>query len=431
MKLHELLETRARVVTEMRGLADKAETEKRDLNGDEENRFGELKAEIAGLDKKIERAQTLAAAERAAPAILVHGRGDGKFEERAREFSIVKAIRAALPRDVGGGGVDAGLEVELSREVEIRAGRKFQGIAVPDEIFLSEKRTLNAGTSAADLIPNVHRPDLFIDRLRSALVTERLGATVLDGLVGTVDIPRQTGNGTAQWVAEDGSLSETDAAFDDVTLAPKTVGAMTSYTRRTLISASPAIETIVRNDLARIIASAIDHQAMVGTGASNTPTGITNAGAAEIAFANPPTWAKVLEFIATVAGQNADLGSLGWAMNSWAVKKFREITKVSNDGGAGFLMDQPGRLADYPVGVTNSLPAAATGGSPSALATVIFGDWSSLLIGYWTGIDILLNPYETTAYAKGRVLVRAMRDVDVQLRHAESFTFADNLNVEG
>ncbi len=90
MKLHELREARARAVTAMRSLADKAETEKRDLNADEEKRFGELKSEIADFDKKIERAQTLADAERSAPGILHNGAGDGTFEERARDFSVVK-----------------------------------------------------------------------------------------------------------------------------------------------------------------------------------------------------------------------------------------------------------------------------------------------------------------------------------------------------
>ncbi|MCH7838557.1 MAG: phage major capsid protein, partial [Chloroflexi bacterium] len=252
-------------------------------------------------------------AERAAPAILHNGRGDGNFEERARDFSIVKAIRATLPRDIGGGDVDAGFEREISAEVARRAGRSFQGIAVPDEVFLVERRTLLAGSTAAELIPNVHRPDLFIDRLRSALITGRLGATVLDGLVGTVDIPKQTGSSTAQWVAEDGSLSETDPTFADVTLSPKTVGAVTSYSRRTLLSASPSIENIVRNDLAAIIANAIDDKAMTGDGTANTPTGVTNATDVDNITLAGPTWAQVLNFVAQIQFDDADLAGLGWA----------------------------------------------------------------------------------------------------------------------
>lgn len=429
MKLHELQESRAAAVADMRALADTAETEKRDLTPAEDKTFGDLKTKIADLDKKIGRAMTLAEAERSAPAI-VHGKlGDGAFEERAKDFSITKAIRAALPRDIGGGNVDAGFESEISQEVARRSGRSFQGIAVPDQAFLAERRTLLAGSSAADLVPTVQRPDLFIDRLRSALVTGQLGATVLDGLVGTVDIPRQTGSSSAQWVAEDGSLTESDASFDDVTLSPKTVGAMTSYSRRTLLSASPSIEQIVRNDLASVVAHAIDAKAMLGDGTSNTPTGVVNvSGVGSVTLSGGATWATILEFIADVQSADAMTGSLGWALNAYAAKKLRSTTKATSDAGAGFLMDAPGQLAGYQAATTSALPGDPND-SPATAGTIIFGDWSSLLIGYWSGIDLLVNPYETTAYAKGRVLVRAMRDCDVQVRHPESFAYADDLTV--
>jgi len=428
-KLADLHESHARLVTEMRSITDTAEAENRDFTDAEDSKFKQLKADLAALDRRIERATALAEAERSAPAVI-HGenRGDGTFEQRAREFSVTKAIRAAL----GDSSVDAGRERELSQELRTRTGREFQGIAVPDEVFQTEKRTLLAGSTAADLIPNVHRGDLFIDRLRSALVTERLGATVLSGLVGTVDIPRQTGSSAAQWVDEDGSLTETDAAFDDVTLAPKTVGAMTSYSRRTLLSASPAIEQIVRNDLARIVAGAIDNKAMLGDGSANTPTGVVNqTGAQNISLMSGATWEKILSFPAAIQNVDAD-GSMGWALNAWAVKKLRATPKDGSNGGEGYLMDGPNTLAGYTAAVTSALPGDPDlDSSPPVptVGTVIFGNWSSLLIGYWSGVDIVLNPYETTAYAKGRVLVRAMRDVDVQVRHGEAFAYAQDMPV--
>jgi HK97 family phage major capsid protein len=426
MRLHELVEKRANAVQAMRALADLAEKESRDLTTDEEKRYGDLKTEIAGLDKKIERARELDAMERAAPAISTR-RGDGRYEDRAREFSVCRAIAGQLQ----GSGVDDGLEREISQEVAKRTGRKFQGIAVPDEIFLApERRTLLAGSSAADLVPTAHRGDLFIDRLRAGLVTGQLGATILDGLVGNVEIPKQSGSSTGQWVGEDGSLTETDATFGDVDLAPKTVGAMTSFSRRTIINAVPSVEQLVRNDLAAVIANAIDLQAMVGTGSSNTPTGIVNAGAAEIDLSSGPDWERILEFIAQVMSADAAGSSLGWALNHWAVKRLRCALKVADDAGAGFVMETATALAGYPAATTSALPGEPGESSPADKALLIFGEWSSLLIGYWSGTDILVNPYESTAYAKGRVLVRAMRDVDVAVRHAEAFAFSDNLDVD-
>lgn len=431
MRLHELQERRAAVATEMRGIADKAETENRDYTDAEDTKHKELRTELTALDKKIERARDVAEAERAAPAILHSGRlGDGQYEQRARGFSLVKAINARL-----GDPVDAGFEREISQEVARRSGRGFQGIAVPDEYFHVERRAfgdnvLTIGGNAADLYPNVHRADLFIDKLRSAIVVGRLGATVLDGLVGTNDIPRQTASATASWVGEDGSLSDTAPDFDDVTLAPKTVGAIASYSRRTLINARPSIENIVRNDLAAVVASAIDRAAMLADGSSNQPTGVVEqTDVHEITLSGGATWDKVLDFIASIQHADADVGGLGWAMNAWAVKTLRSTVRVPTDNSAGFIMEGPNALAGFPAAVTSALPGDPNGDPSPVAATIIFGAWSQLLVGYWSGLDVLVNPYETTAYQKGRVLIRAMRDVDVAVRHPESFAFADDMPV--
>jgi HK97 family phage major capsid protein len=430
LKLHELQEQRAAAVAEMRTLSDTAETQKRDLTADEDTKFGTLKTTIADLDKKIGRAQTLAEAERSAPAV-VHGRlGDGAYEERARDFSITRAIRALPPRDLGGGDVDAGFEREISAEVARRSGRKFEGLAVPDQVFQQpqENRTLLVGSSAEGLTPTPLRADLFIDRLRNRLVVARLGATYLDGLVGSpIDIPRQTGSSTAQWVAEDGSLSETDAAFDDVTLTPKTVGSMTSYSRRTLLNASPSIEQIVRN-LAAVIAQAIDAKAMTGDGSSKTPTGILHtSGVHDTGAGSAIAWDEVLDFIALIDGSNALDGALGWAINPFVVKKLRSTLVDSNTAGK-MIMEEPNELAGYPALSSMQLPGGASDPTSGPESAMIFGDWSQLLVGSWTGVDILLNPYETTAYAKGRVIVRAMKDVDVAVRHGQAFAFANAIS---
>src|SRR5262249_589684 len=153
------------------------------------------------LDKYIERARDLQEAERAAPAVLHHGRGDGQFENRAREFSLVKAINARLGEDV-----DDGFEREISAEVRARSGRKFQGIACPDQYFHAEKRVLLTGSSSAALYPRELHGEQFIDLLRPSLVVGRLGATILNDLVGVTDVPKQTGSSTAQWLAEDAAL---------------------------------------------------------------------------------------------------------------------------------------------------------------------------------------------------------------------------------
>lgn len=409
----------------MRKLTDSPKGEDGDLNEEQAAEFDRAKAELEGLETRIERAEAVEDAERriAAPTVINGDGTDGRFEDRARSFSLVKAIAARLDP----GSVDDGFEREISGEVRNRTRREFQGIACPDEYFQvpaprAEQRTLLTTGDAAALYPETHRGDLFIDLLRSALVVGRLGATVLDNLVGDTDIPRQIASGVAQWVAEDGPLSETDLDTDDVTLTPKTVGSVTSYSRRTLINSVPSVEAVVRRDLAAVIANAIDLQAMVGDGTTNTPVGVINQTGVNTASLVTPTWAEVLAFIAAVQADDADIGAMGWALPPQAVAVLRATERIAGAAG-GFLMDAPNAMAGFPAAVTTSL---FTAGTPN-VATVIFGSWSQLLIGYWSGLDILVNPFESAAYLRGRVLIRAMRDVDVAVRHGESFAFAEDL----
>ncbi len=422
MQIHSLMEQRSNRVSEMRSIADKAEAESRDYTPDEDTRHKTLKTEIAELERKIERARDIQEAERAAPAVISGNGRDGAYEARAREFSVTTAIRSAM-----GERVDDGRERELSAELRRRAGRSFEGIAVPDQVFQVERRTLLTSGDAADLVPNTHRPDLFIDMRRSAVVTERLGATVLDGLVGTVDIPRQSASGTAAWIAEDSALSETDADFDDVNLAPKTVGSMTSYSRRTMINAVPSIEQLVRRDLAAVLARSIDYQALMGNGSGNTPTGILNASGVATPSLAGPTWAQVLGVIAAIQSADADFGSMAWAMNPNAVAKLRATPKDSTNGGEGYLMESANAMAGYAAGVTTAVPDI--GGPPATDRYAFFGDFSQLLIARWEGISILVNPFGDAAYSRGRVQVRAMQDVDVGVRHGASFAVANDLPV--
>jgi HK97 family phage major capsid protein len=157
------------------------------------------------------------------------------------------------------------------------------------------------------------------------------------------------------------------------------------------------------------------------TAPANTPTGITNSGATVVPM-TAVTWADVLNFEGGIDNDNAIGGSLGWAMNPNVRTKLRG-TVVASGTDSRMIMSDPNMLIGYPAVTTSALPGSVANETPVA-GTIIFGDWSQLLIGSWTGVDILLNSYEITAYAKGRVLVRAMKDLDVQVRHPESFAFS-------
>src|SRR3546814_5218730 len=91
------------------------------------------------------------------------------------------------------------------------------------------------------------------------------------------------------------------------------------------------------------------------------------------------------------------------------------ISDWSSDVCSSDLGDD-GKIAGVQSYATNQVPNEA--GTPET-GVAILGDWSQVLLGVWSEIDILVNPYAQPAYGRGGVLIRAMSTVDVAVRHPD------------
>lgn len=192
-----------------------------------------------------------------------------------------------------------------------------------------------------------------------------------------------------------------------------------------LMQSSPDIEDLLRRDFAALLAGALDTAAIMGGGA-NEPTGIlTTSGIGDVAGGTNGaalTHANAVGLLATVAGNNAAEGQLAFLTNSKVVKAASTTLKTTADTSSNFIITDPAVLNGYPLAVTNNVPSNITKGTSGAtLSALIFGNWSDLLIGYWSAFDVLVNPYESTAYPKGNVQIRGMLTADIKVRHPESF----------
>jgi HK97 family phage major capsid protein len=419
MKTKDLLERRGRIVAEMRQLTEAPAGDGGDLSSEQMTKFDNLKSELTALEKSIERQQLVDEAERRMNGERIAGTGDGKFDDELRSFSLRRAILSQVP----GHSEDCGRERELSGEIARRSGRSFHGIAIPASVF--EQRVLTTALPAAGPGSNIISTDYlgaqFIDHLRSALITRRLGARILSGLTGNVAIPRLKTSATTGWVAENAALSASDPAFDQVTLSPKHAGGIVEFSRNMLLQSSPDIDALLRDDFAKVLARAIDSAAIKG-GGSNEPVGIISTSNVATVSMLTPTWTTVLQLIEAVEGSDALEGSLGFAGNSHVTRKLRSTSKVATTDSV-MIQESPDSLAGYPYVSSSLVPL--DNNSPAEKTSLIFGNWSDLLIGFWSEFDFLVNPYESTAYSKGNILVRAMATCDVKLRHVESFAFSN------
>jgi HK97 family phage major capsid protein/HK97 family phage prohead protease len=344
----------------------------------------------------------------------------GMSGKEVKEYSILRALNAlANPQDANAQRA-ASFERECSDAAAKVLGKESRGFMVPFEV---QKRDLNVTTATAggNLVATNLLSGNFIELLRNAMVIDGLGAQFLTGLVGKIAIPKQSGGATAYWVAESGAPTESQQTIAQVTMQAKTVGAFTDISRQLLKQSSIDVEGFVQRDLAAVLGLAIQQAAISGTGQNNQPSGLLTlitpsvAGGADGAA---PTWANIIELETDVAVANADVGSMGYLTNAKVRGKLKGTTKANNQNGFVFEQgDMP--LNGYRAGITNAVPSNLTKGNGTDLSAIIFGNFADLLIGMWGGLDLTVDPYSGST--SGTVRVVALQDVDVAIRHAESF----------
>jgi HK97 family phage major capsid protein len=420
-KLQELIEERGRKIHEMRSIADSPKGSGGDLDTDQAKRFDTLKKEVEAIESRMERARSLEEMERRMTGETLTGYGDQHLDGALKDFSLRKAIAGAAGLDI-----DWSRERELGQEIARRSGRNFNGIAVPLSVLEQRVMTTTnpAGGPGSNMISTDHLGGQFIDLLRANSVVYGMGARLLTGLVGNAAIPRLKVGTTFGWVAENAALSAADAQIDQVSLTPKHGGCLTEFSRNMLLQSSPDIESMLRMDMGQNIAAGIDQAAIIG-GAANGPVGILGtSGIGDVALgANgaAPTWAAVLQLIETAQLANAPTAKAGFITTAKAVRKMRSTVRVANTDSR-MIQEEATSLAGYPLAQSTNVPHNLVKGTSGATCSaLIFGDLSELLIGLWSELDILVNPYESTAYSKGNIQVRAMCTLDVKLRHAASF----------
>ena len=355
----------------------------------------------------------------------------GLTERDQKRYSIVRLLHAlANPADRGAQQA-AAFEFECSAEARRRSNKTdHRGETVPVDVLRSalapQQRDLTVGTATAGghtVATDLLAAD-FITLLRNSMALEGMGARMLTDLNGNIAIPRQTGGATAYWVAESGSPTESQPAFDQVALTPKTVGAFTDISRKLLLQSSIDVEAFVRQDLATTLALAIDLAGINGSGSSNQPRGILNtSGIGSVPGGTngaAPTWEHIVALETAVAIDNAALGALGYLTNTKVRGKLKVTEKFSGTNGMPGWEAGDTPLNGYRAGVSNQVPSDLTKGTASGVCSaIIFGNFADLIMGMWGGLDLMIDPY--TGSTSGTVRIVALQDVDVAVRHPESF----------
>ena len=328
------------------------------------------------------------------------------------QFSLCRAIAMQFDPAAARTG---GPELEIMQDAARRSGKRANGnYTLPEAAIFT--RAVTKGTTGGNLIGVDHLGYEFIPALRERLITGRMGATLLTGLTGDLQIPKQLTDSAAGWIAGDGSdaVGASDPTYDKITMAPTTVGVKSTISRKMILQGDPASEMLLRNSLAFAVAKAIDSAALIGDGTSNVPVGIletADIGTDTYANGGAPSFGDIVDLEGALMVDDADMGNLGYVTTAALASTLKQTEIVSTTGQMIWTTrgEGEGIMNGYRSLVSNIVPAGY----------VLFGNWSDLIIGMWSGYDFTVDPYTRASY--GDIVINLLLDCDVAVRHGESF----------
>ena len=397
-----LLEKRSKIVSDMRAITEAPQGLGGDLTAEQQNLFNALKTELGKADAQIERQAVLDDAERRMNGVSITG--DSKLDKEMRSFSVMRAIQHQM-----GIKVDAGREKEISAELARMEGRSTDGILMPYSVFERRADTITTTAPTAgpggNLIGTDHMGGQFIDMLREANPLTGLGMRVMSGLVGNCEIPRLKGSTSVGWFGENSAIPQTDAQTDSIALSPKHAGAWTEYSRNMLLQSSPDIEALLRSDLAQVLALEVARAVINGSGADAEPTGIlATTGIQEID--KPATEMAYAPALAGALFEN-NVQNVSFIANSAFKADVDDLLTTD-----GLPIGSDAFFRNYPHKYASAVPAARV---------MVAGDFSQVIQGTWSAVELLVNPYMESAFKKGNVAMRIVLTTDIAVRHPEAF----------
>ncbi len=195
----------------------------------------------------------------------------------------------------------------------------------------------------------------------------------------------------------------------------KAVGAYTEVSRRLLKQATPQAEALIINSMIATLGRGIDLAALNGSGIDGEPKGLLLQSGMAAFTGTSIDWPAILDAESDVAEAELDLtgSNVGWVTTPAIRKLLKSRVKVSG---------YPEYLWQSPDNTMNGYRALATKVCPAG--TLIFGDWSEIIVAEWGVIEIDTAP---SNFAAGIVGIRAMADIDLNIKHAGAFSVATSV----
>jgi len=407
MNLNELKTLRSKNYEEHVALVELTETDGRELTNEEEARESYLNGEILRLDKKIKLRTTHEEMIARQANFAGTSVSEAKDMDRTnRNFSLSRAVEA-VSHGRGLEGAEAEWAQEARSEMQSRGLQMTGQIGIPEAALragAADNFQAGSGDGSGYVPTNV--PGV-IEALRAPTMIETLGATTIHGATGNLKFPRVSTKAIATEETEVSADANSTLALDELELSPTRVANKTLFSKQLILQGGNQVDQLIARELQAGINETIDKAAFAKAAAATQTAG---AGLALTA-------AKLFELEKAVLAAGGNFNDCKWAMSPTGWKVSRDLATVASIDA--FWKGQS--FDGFPAVATPNL----VDGTASA-GDIIFGDWAKgLVLAYFGGLDLLVDPYSNAGTAQIALHLNKFYDVDV--RQAGAFASITNV----
>lgn len=339
----------------------------------------------------------------------------GLSKKESRQYSILRAYRAALTRRWD----NAGLEKEAAQAVAEQTGQPFDPNSGKVPVPMSDLKVSRAAlegliqrasltTNSAnigELITEEFRSQDLITLGREASLSNRLNITMLRNLQGSpIRFPKQIAGLGFDWRNETTQIQESELGFNSVSMTPKEFGGIFffSYLAEHQAEIPMGLEAFARRDFTLAYAEFLDQTWLNGSGQTAPipiPRGVINqAGLQQIAgglgtdggVLNPEQIKELITAIQrTKLCQRDELSILSTLNYTNYVSNLKDsdgryLWMNHNDGIA---VGHPNFLWSLPYLESTHMPEDLTKGAGTDLSALIVAPFSrAIVLGEWYGM---------------------------------------------
>lgn len=385
----------------------------------------EVKAEVREELAQSATARVESKVDRLLASASEDGPGAGPSEKRGALFGrVMRAIASAKGRI----------------DVAAAVARKWGDEKV---VEIMEKALSSGDGTAGGFLVEDAVADEVIEVLRARSVVRSLNPRTVPLDSGTLRMPKHTSGSSGSWIGENQNATATQPAFGQVVLSAKKYASLVPISNDLLRRASFMADTLVRDDLVGDIRTATDSAFIRGSGTGGEPKGLKNWAGNALDANGTVNLGNVTADLGTMLQTLLDndvqfeMGRLGWIMEprTW---RYLITVRETSTGTLAFKPEMDGgTLFGIPFRVTSQIPRNldASGTSGDDETELYLANFDDVVIGEATGI--LIDVSDSAAYHDGsnvvaaysldQTVIRAIVEVDLAVRHAESVVLLEEV----